>query len=72
LDEGVFVAVYCGVDADAEDVLVVLGEDAGAYDVAPWCGLALFYEDGGDDAGGAGLDCDGSCLVEDVLISNQS
>jgi hypothetical protein len=62
------VAVYGGVDAHAEDVLVVLGEDAGAYDVAPWSGLALFYEDRGDDSGGAGLDGDGTCLVEDILL----
>ena len=52
-DEGVFVAVDCGVDAEREDVLMVDCEDAGVDDGAPGHGGVCVDGLGGDDAGGA-------------------
>lgn len=60
-------AVDGGVNAHTEDVLVILGKDTGADDVAPRCGLPLIDVDSRDDAGSAGLDSDSSSLVEDIL-----
>lgn len=61
-----------GVDPHCENVLVVLGEDAGIDHVAVVAGLARVDVDAADDTGGAGLDVDAAGEVElvgeDVLV----
>lgn len=59
-------AVDGRVDAQAKDVLVVLGQRARVDEGAPGRrGLAVVMVDDGDDAGGARLDGDAGGLVED-------
>lgn len=57
-------AVDGRVDAQAKDVLVVLGERAGVDNVAPGRRLALVDVDDGDDARGARLNGDAGGLVQ--------
>lgn len=53
---GAAVRVDAGVDAHGEDVLVVLGQDAGEHDVTITRGLALIYGHYAHDTSGPGLD----------------
>ena len=64
-DQGVFVAVDGGVDAQREDVLVVHGEDAGVDDGAPGDGGVGVDGLRGDDAGGADFVGEFAVLGED-------
>ncbi|KAF4506524.1 hypothetical protein G6O67_006601 [Ophiocordyceps sinensis] len=72
LHERVAMAVDGGIDADAEQVLVVLRQGARADDVAPGRRLAGVDVDDGHDARCPGLDGDAGRLVElegeDVLV----
>lgn len=76
LNHCVGLAVNGGIHADAEDVLMVLGQGAGADHVAPGCRLAFVDVDDGHDTGGSGLNLDTGRLVElvgkDVFIVGQS
>lgn len=56
-----------GINAHTEDVLVVLGQDAGTDDVAPGSGLACLDADGRDNASSTCLNSDSASLVEYVL-----
>jgi hypothetical protein len=68
LDDGIVVSINGRVYADAEDMLVVLGENTGRNHVAPWRCLVFLDADAGDDTSCAGLDSYGTCLIEDVLV----
>lgn len=64
-ENGVVGAVDAGVDAQAKDVLVVAGEDAGVDDGAPGDGDVGVDGLGGDDARGADFVGEFAGLVED-------
>lgn len=70
--DGIAVTIDGRVDAHAEEVLVVLRQDAGPDDIAVVALLAWIDVDNTDDAGGARFDRDPACLVElvgeDVLV----
>ena len=55
------------VDSNTKDMLVVLGENAWANDVAPRRSLALLDENRRDDASRTSLNSNGACLIKDVL-----
>lgn len=61
-------AVDGRVDADAEDVLVVLRQCAGRDDVTPVGGLAGVDVDDGDDTGGTGFDDDAAGLSDCQMV----
>lgn len=75
LHNGVLLAIDRGVDAHAEDVLMILSEGTWADNVAPWARLAGVNVHNRDDACRAGFDGDAGCLVEfvveDVLVVGQ-
>jgi len=61
------VTVDTRVNSNTKDVLVVLSENAWADDVTPRRSLALLDKNRRDDASGASLNSDGTCLIKDVL-----
>jgi hypothetical protein len=67
LDKRVLVTVDTWVNSNTEDMLVVLGENAWANNVTPWRSLALLDKNRRDNASGASLNSDGTCLIKDVL-----
>ena len=67
MDKCVVVSVDTGVNSNTEDMLVVLGEDAWAYDIAPRSSLALLDQNRRDNACCASLHSDGTGLIENVL-----
>lgn len=76
LDNSVAVAVDGRVDADGEDVLMVLSQHTWADDVAVVGLFAWVDVDDGDDACGAGLNVDATGLVElvgeDVFVVGEA
>lgn len=76
LDDGVAVAVDGRVDADGEDVLVVLGQNTWADDVAVVGLFAWVDVDDGDDACCASLDVNVTGLIElvgeDVFVISEA
>lgn len=67
LHNGIFITVNRGIDAHTENMLMVLGEGAGADDVSPGRCLAGVHVDNGHDACGAGFHDNAGCLVELVI-----
>lgn len=57
-DDGVFVAIDGGVNANGEEMLVVLGESAWGDNIAVGRSLAFVDVHHGNDASRASLDCD--------------
>lgn len=60
-------SVYGWVYAHTKDVLMVLSQGSGVDHVSPWACLALVNVDNRYYAGSAGLNADGTSLVELVL-----
>lgn len=74
-DDCVAVTIDCRVNAESEDVLMVLGEYTRVDDVAVVAGLAGVDVDTADDTGCSSLDVDATRLVElvgeDVFVVGQ-
>lgn len=64
LNQRVLGPIDHGVDAEAEEVLMVLRQDAGGDDIAPWTLLVLVDQRCGEDSGSPRLKIDGSALLE--------
>jgi len=75
-DDCVAVTIDCRINAESEDMLMVLGEYTRVDDVAVVAGLAGVDVDTADDTGCSGLDVDATRLVElvgeDVFVVGQS
>lgn len=66
MQDGILVAVDCWIDTSCEDVLMVLGKDAGGNDVAVIRGFSWIDVDDAYYAGGAGFESDAAGGVEAV------